>query len=96
VETKLNISALIRDLGGAAKVAEIAEVVRTAPYGWVRREYVSSVVLEKIKAAKPELDLDHYFEEVTDDQDELRLGDGVSGERVVNHPDQARCKTPSN
>lgn len=81
METKLNITALIADLGGAARVAEMAGVVRTAPYGWVRREYVSSVVLEKIKAANPDLDLDLYFEEVTDDQDEneLRVGARVSG-----------------
>jgi hypothetical protein len=81
VETKLNITALIADLGGAARVAEMAGVVRTAPYGWVRREYVSSVVLEKIKAANPDLDLDLYFEEVTDDQDEneFRVGARVSG-----------------
>lgn len=89
METKLNISALIRDLGGAARVAEMAQVVRTAPYGWVRREYVSSQVLEKIKAANPEIDLDLYFEEVTDDQDKSRMGDGVSGAWVVNHPDKA-------
>lgn len=74
METKLNISALISDLGGAAKVAEMAGVVRTAPYGWVRREYVSSVVLEKIKAANPDLDLDFYFEEVTNDQDQIGVG----------------------
>lgn len=81
METKLNITALIADLGGAARVAEMAGVVRTAPYGWVRREYVSSVVLEKIKAANPDLDLDLYFEEVTDDQDEneFRVGARVSG-----------------
>lgn len=92
METKLNISNLISDLGGAAKVAEMAGVVRTAPYGWVRREYVSSVVLEKIKAANPDIDLDTYFEEVTDDQDQPRVGSGVSGERMEHHPDQTRCE----
>lgn len=92
METKLNISNLISDLGGAAKVAEMAGVVRTAPYGWVRREYVSSVVLEKIKAANPDIDLDTYFEEVTDDQDQPRVGFGVSGERMEHHPDQTRCE----
>ena len=67
--SRLNISALISDLGGAAKVAEIAGVVRTAPYGWVKRNYVSSSVLEKIKSANPDINLDFYFHGVDDDQD---------------------------
>lgn len=69
MSARLNIEALICDLGGAAEVAKIAGVVRTAPYGWVKRNYVSSSVLEKIKTAKPDIDLDLYFHEVDDDQD---------------------------
>ena len=65
--TRLNIAALIADLGGATRVAEQAGVVRTAPYGWIRRHYVSSEVLERLKAANPDLDLDCYFEEVEQD-----------------------------
>lgn len=78
MKTKLNITALIDDLGGVANAAKIAGVVRTAPYGWMRRQYLSSVVLEKIKAAYPDLDLDKYFEEIIDDQDELSVGDRIS------------------
>ena len=63
LKVKLNIEALIQELGGAAKTAEIAGVVRTAPYSWIKRRYVSSRVLEKIKEARPDLDLDIYFDE---------------------------------
>lgn len=72
--TRLNITALIHDLGGAAAVAEMTGTVRTAPYGWVKRSYVSSQVLEKIKTAHPDIDLDHYFEEATHDQDKTGCG----------------------
>jgi menaquinone-dependent protoporphyrinogen IX oxidase len=71
---KLNIQRLIDDLGGASAVAQIAGVVRTAPYGWINRAYVSSVVLERIKSQKPELDLDLYFEEDDYDHDKTRRG----------------------
>lgn len=73
MQTRLNISALISDLGGATEVAKMIGVVRTAPYGWVRRRYVSSQVLERIKEQHPEIDLDTYFEEVPNDQDETGL-----------------------
>lgn len=59
---QLNISRLIDDLGGPARVAEMVGVQRTAPYGWVKRGYVGSPVLEAIKAAKPNIDIDDYFE----------------------------------
>ena len=74
MEAKLNIQRLIDDLGGASALAQIAGVVRTAPYGWINRAYVSSVVLERIKSQKPELDLDLYFEEDDYDQDKPRRG----------------------
>ena len=69
VTTFLNIRRLIADCGGGPAVAKIAGVCRTAPYGWVRRRYVSSIVLEKIKQANPHLDLNQYFE-TADDQDQ--------------------------
>jgi len=53
----LDISALIKDCGGARKVAEICGVHRTAPYGWLRRDFVSSTNLGRIKAAHPSLQL---------------------------------------
>ena len=74
MQAKLNIQRLIDDLGGASAVAQIAGVVRTAPYGWINRAYVSNVVLERIKSQKPELDLDLYFEEDDYDQDKTRRG----------------------
>lgn len=73
LKVKLNIEALIQELGGAAKTAEIAEVVRTAPYSWIKRRYVSSRVLEKIKEARPDLDLDIYFDE---DNNDNKAGSG--------------------
>lgn len=63
---KLNIAKLVRDLGGATKTAQLCSVVRTAPYGWISRGFISSVVLEKIKTAKPKMKIDLYFEEVND------------------------------
>ena len=54
-------------MGGPAEVARTCGTARTAPYGWITRKYVSSVVLEKLKAAHPDLDLDHYFDEATDE-----------------------------
>ena len=68
---KRKIARLIEDLGGASVVAQMAKVVRTAPYGWVNRKFVSSIVLEKILTEKPELDLDNYFEEEEDEQDKI-------------------------
>ena len=67
VSTKLNISRLIQDLGGASAAAKITGTVRTAPYGWIARQYVSSAVLEKIKSHDPDLDLDAYFDEEKDE-----------------------------
>ncbi|MAS48215.1 MAG: hypothetical protein CL557_12510 [Alphaproteobacteria bacterium] len=71
---KLNIARLVEDLGGASTVANMAEVVRTAPYGWINRNFMSSIVLEKILTRKPELDLDTYFEEEENDQDKTGSG----------------------
>tara|TARA_B100000131_G_scaffold120007_1_gene117003 strand:+ start:4726 stop:5019 length:294 start_codon:yes stop_codon:yes gene_type:complete len=88
---RLNISRLIEDLGGVSSVAKLAGVVRTAPYGWVNRHYLSSPVLEKIKSAHPELDLNSYFEnelmEKANVQDETGSGSGISGERMVDNTD---------
>lgn len=64
---RINIEALVADLGGAAHVARTLGVPRTAPYGWIRRKYISSRVLEQLKTAYPEIDVDAYFE-VTDDK----------------------------
>ncbi len=63
----LNIGRLVQDLGGAAAVAHAVGVVRTAPYAWVRRGHIRTTVVEKIKTAHPELELDKYFEETTNE-----------------------------
>tara|TARA_B100000131_G_scaffold298776_1_gene318562 strand:- start:387 stop:605 length:219 start_codon:yes stop_codon:yes gene_type:complete len=60
---KLNIKRLIKDVGGARKVAEIVGVQRTAPYGWVRQGHIRSTFLEKITTANPTLNINKYFEE---------------------------------
>jgi hypothetical protein len=75
---QLNVQKLIDDLGGPTRVAAITGVVRTAPYGWVKRRYVGSPYLEKIKAARPDLDLDSYFEPENKNGDR-GTGTGVSG-----------------
>lgn len=64
MEKRLNVAKLIRDLGGSAKVAQIVGTARTAPYSWVKRNYIGSPTLAKIKAAMPQLDLNYYFEDV--------------------------------
>lgn len=64
MEKRLNVAKLIRDLGGSAQVARIVGTARTAPYSWIRRNYIGSPALAKIKAAMPQLDLNYYFEDV--------------------------------
>ena len=60
---QFNIQKMIADLGGAAALARSIGVGRSVPYGWLRRSYVSSVYLSKIKQVWPALDLNHYFNE---------------------------------
>jgi len=78
VKIRLNIEALIADCGGASQTAKIAGVVRTAPYSWIKRQYVSSRVLERIKEARPDLDFNIYFDE-DDNENKTGCGSGVSG-----------------
>jgi hypothetical protein len=73
---KFNIARLVAHLGGAAKTAEICGVGRTAPYGWIKRGYISQVVLERVKNHDPALDLDDFFEE-TVNEDDARCSAGV-------------------
>lgn len=73
---KFNIARLVAHLGGAAKTAEICGVGRTAPYGWIKRGYISQVVLERVKNHDPALDLDGFFEEAVN-EDDARRGAGV-------------------
>lgn len=64
IEKRLNVHKLVHDLGGPAKVASIVGTVRTAPYRWIKKNYIGSPTLAKIKAAIPQLDLNYYFEDV--------------------------------
>ena len=57
---RFDIERLVNDLGGPAAVAAEIGYSRTAPYGWIKRDYVSSRVLCLIKD-KFEVALDTYF-----------------------------------
>ena len=81
-----DIQRLIDDLGGAPAVAKSLGICRTTPYGWVRRDFVSSTYLSKIKEVWPALDLDQYFTEATYGNTEC--GTRVSGSRVGGYTDQ--------
>ena len=79
MECRLNISRLVQDVGGATKAATTAGVVRTAPYGWIKRNYIGSPVLEKLLSANPDIKIDDYFELTTEKQHEqIDGGVGVS------------------
>lgn len=60
-ESAFDVERLIRDLGGAARAAEITGAPRTAPYRWIRAGRLSTQVLGKIKEHNPKIDLDQYF-----------------------------------
>lgn len=62
-EMKFDIQTLIDDLGGASSVAKKLNIGRTVPYGWTRRNFISSAYLSKIKEVAPHLDLNSYFVE---------------------------------
>lgn len=79
MKIRLNIEALICDCGGASATAKIAGVVRTAPYSWIKRRYVSSRVLERIKEARPDLDFNNYFNDEDQHENKTGSGTGISG-----------------
>jgi DNA-binding phage protein len=58
---RLNVGRLIADLGGPAHVAEAIGVSRTTPYRWMKRNFMSSPTMEKLKDAFPALVLENYF-----------------------------------
>jgi len=59
---KLDVERLIADLGGVARVAEMTDSPRTAPYRWLRTGRIGSDKLVMIKASCPEIDLDDYIQ----------------------------------
>ena len=58
---KFDISLLIAHLGGTICLADALGVGRGVPHGWVRRDFISSRYLSKIKEVYPDLDLNRYF-----------------------------------
>lgn len=58
---RLDVERLVKDLGGPSAVAAMTGKPRTAPYRWMKTRYVNSQVLERIKNARPEMNLDDYF-----------------------------------
>lgn len=64
IEKRLNVDRLVRDLGGPRRLADAVGQVRTAPYRWIKRNYIGSHVLARIKTAYPLIDLNQYFEDV--------------------------------
>lgn len=61
-DVRLNVTKLIKEMGGHSTFAALVGKPRTAPYRWEKSGRISSEVLEKIKVIRPELDLDYFFE----------------------------------
>lgn len=59
---KFDVAALVRDVGGATKAARITGKNRTTPYRWIAQGHISSRLLELIKEAMPEIDMNKYFD----------------------------------
>lgn len=55
-----DIKALVQDVGGPTRVAQIVGKVRTAVHGWVKRGNMSASDLAAIKAHNPDIDLNRY------------------------------------
>jgi hypothetical protein len=64
VQYRLNINRLFRDLGGPSAMARYTGHPRTSFYRWINSDSVSSKLLEDIKTAFPDLELDFYFEPI--------------------------------
>jgi len=63
-DLRINVARLVSDLGGASAVAKMVRKARTTPYSWIRSGYISSENLALLKSARPDLDLNKYFEPV--------------------------------
>jgi hypothetical protein len=64
IQYRLNIHRLIRDLGGPSALARSTGHPRTSFYRWLKSEVVTSRVLEDVKTAFPDIDLNFYFEPI--------------------------------
>tara|TARA_R110002124_G_scaffold148027_2_gene313489 strand:+ start:610 stop:972 length:363 start_codon:yes stop_codon:yes gene_type:complete len=64
VQYRLNINRLFRDLGGPSQMARYTGHPRTSFYRWINSDSVNSKLLEDIKTAFPDIELDFYFEPI--------------------------------
>ena len=64
VQYRLNLHRLFRDLGGPSAIARYTGHPRTSFYRWINSDGVSSKLLEDIKTAFPDIELDFYFEPI--------------------------------
>ena len=58
---KLDIQQLVEDLGGCREISDKLRIKKSIPYGWLRRDFLSSDYLSLIKKAYPAITIDHYF-----------------------------------
>jgi len=58
---KLNIEQLVEDLGGCKEISNKLSIEKSIPYGWLRRDFLSSDYLSLIKKAYPTIKIDNYF-----------------------------------
>ena len=59
---RMNVRALTDDLGGVVATARIVEKWSTTVSKWVKRGYMDTRALGLIKSARPDIDLNKYFE----------------------------------
>jgi hypothetical protein len=64
VQYRLNLHRLFRDLGGPSAIARYTGHPRTSFYRWLDTDSISSKLLEDIKTAFPDIELDFYFEPI--------------------------------
>lgn len=74
---RMNVARLVSDMGGAAVVARYIGKSRTTPYSWIRSGYISSENLALLKSARPDIDIDEYFEPVEVARDEGDRSEGA-------------------
>jgi len=58
---KLDIEQLVEDLGGCREISKKLSIEKSIPYGWLRRDFLSSDYLSLIKKAYPSIKIDAYF-----------------------------------
>jgi len=65
MQLEFDVSGFLNALGPRAEVAKFVGVSRTAPYGWMRRGYLSSVTMAKLveysRQRRLKLDMNKFF-----------------------------------